>query len=72
MNSPEYINARPTRELVELCLRSTGFERTLAANIVFDPTQSKFFKPFVTLAKTDADGLLHFSICLEEFEKSQQ
>jgi hypothetical protein len=56
----------------ELAVRTTGFERLIAANIIFVPASSNFFKPFVTLGKIGTDGLIHLPITEEQIEKSQK
>jgi hypothetical protein len=69
---PEYIGSTTKGGLVELSFRSTGFENVLAANIIFLPALTNFFKPFVTLGEIGTDGLLRLTITQEEFEQSQK
>jgi hypothetical protein len=70
--TPEYIGSTFKGGLVELCIRSTGFEDVLAANICFIPASSNFSKPFVTLGEIGPDGLLRLLTSQEELEKSQK
>lgn len=55
---PEYIGDTFKGGLVELYIRSTGFENVLAANIVFIPASPIFSKPFLIQGSFDAEGHL--------------
>lgn len=57
---------------LSLNVRSTDFETMISANIIFIPTGTKYFEPFVTLAHFDTNGLLHISPSPKEYEDSQK
>jgi hypothetical protein len=58
--------------IIDICIRSSGFENIIAANIVFLPGSSNFTKPFIALGKVDADGRLHMVTSKDEIERSQK
>jgi hypothetical protein len=59
-------------EPIRLNIRSTGFERFLAANMLFVPMTSNSFKPFVARLQQGTNGVFHLSITPKEFEDSQK
>jgi hypothetical protein len=69
---PEYIGSTFKGGFIELGIRSTGFENMLAANVIFVPVASNFFKPFVTLGHFDSNGLIHITPSPKELEESQK
>jgi hypothetical protein len=69
---PEYIGSTFKGGLIELSMRSTGFEDMLAANIVFVPVGTNSFHPFVTLGHFDSDGHIHITPSPKELEEWQQ
>src|SRR5256885_11380778 len=70
--TPQYIGSTIKGGRVEFALRSTGFVTTLSASIMFIPSGTNVFKPFVTPGKIGEDGVLRPLMSQEEFEKSQQ
>jgi hypothetical protein len=44
--------------LVELSVRSTGFETMLAANVIFVPAETNFSKPYIGLGQLQTNGTL--------------
>ena len=69
---PEYIGSTFKGGLVELAVRSTGFENLLAANIIFFPVRTNPFKPFLTLGHFETNGTIHITPTQKELEDSQQ
>lgn len=59
---PEYIGDTFKGGLIELYVRSTGFENVLAANIVFVPASPNFSKPFLIQGSFDSTGHLNFPL----------
>lgn len=68
----EYAGTTLKGEFFELVIRCTGFERLLAANIIFVPVGTNSFKPFLTLGRLDSGGFLHVEPSPKEFEDSQK
>jgi hypothetical protein len=69
---PVYSDPSNEVGLVELYVRSTGFERILAANMLFVRVTSNSFKPFVVRLQKDTNGVFHLSITKKELEDSQK
>jgi len=68
----EYNGSSFKSGIVDVSLRATDFENMLAANVLFLPASSNFFKPFVTRGKIEPDGQLHLLTSQKEFEQSQK
>jgi hypothetical protein len=68
----EYNGSSFKSGIVDVSLRATDFENMLAANVLFLPASSNFFKPFVTHGKIEPNGQLHLLTSQKEFEESQK
>lgn len=69
---PVYSSPSTEEGLIELTIRSTGFERLFVAGMIFVPVTSNSFKPFVAQIQQGTNDVFHLTITTNEFEDSQK
>jgi hypothetical protein len=69
---PEYIDNTFKGGFIQLIVRCTDFERTLAANTIFIPVGTNSIRPFVTRGVFTPDGKMNITPTPQEIEQATE